>query len=252
MLPKLRGEPELQQALLNILTQLAAGYGDFAELDKALAYAKEALDVARQMKSSYDEAVVRVTLGNIYRLGGEIADARRSIEGRDNDSRRCAIPSREPYNTLATLITTSGRSAPARVPSRDDGCERVVCDGRLRRAACYSLRARRPMMHMVKTLIALTAVAACSQFLAAHAETRQASAAAAPRIKACSLVPKEEVKKHLPWNAVVDRMEPEEEAIGASGSSCNYPSVFIQVLPRGKMAWPPSQNAWLRTIQRHR
>ena len=108
MLPKLRGEPELQQALLNILTQLAAGYGDFDELDKALAYAKEALDVARQMKSSYDEAVVRVTLGNIYRLGGEIADARRSIEGRDNDSRRCAVPSREPYNTLATLITTSG------------------------------------------------------------------------------------------------------------------------------------------------
>ena len=104
-------------------------------------------------------------------------------------------------------------------------------------------------MHMVKaSLIALIAGAACSQFPAAQAESRQPSAAAAPRIKACSLLPKEEVKKHLPWNAVVDRMEPEEEAIGTSGSSCNYPSVFIQVLPRGKMAGPPSQNGGYEPI----
>ena len=59
----------------------------------------------------------------------------------------------------------------------------------------------------------------------------------------CSLLTKEEVKKHLPWHAVVDRMEPEEEAIGASGSSCNYPSVLIQVLSRGKASGPPSQKA---------
>lgn len=44
-------------------------------------------------------------------------------------------------------------------------------------------------------------------------------------------------QKHLPWNAVVDRMEPEEEAIG-----------FIHVLPRGKMAGPPSQNAGYEPI----
>lgn len=50
-------------------------------------------------------------------------------------------------------------------------------------------------------------------------------------VAACSLLPKEEVKGHLPWIDALDAMEPEEEPIGDSGSSCNYPSVFIQVLP---------------------
>jgi hypothetical protein len=58
-----------------------------------------------------------------------------------------------------------------------------------------------------------------------------AQAPSSPRINACSLVPKEEVKKYLPWIDVLDSMAPEEEPIGDSGSSCNYPSVFIQVLP---------------------
>ena len=51
------------------------------------------------------------------------------------------------------------------------------------------------------------------------------------RIKVCALLPKEEVKKHLPWIAALDRLAPEEEPFGTSGSSCNYPSVTIQVLP---------------------
>ena len=58
-----------------------------------------------------------------------------------------------------------------------------------------------------------------------------ASPSQAQRIQVCSLLPKEEVKKHLPWKAMFDRMAPEEEPIGAGGSSCNYPSVDIQVLP---------------------
>jgi hypothetical protein len=96
--------------------------------------------------------------------------------------------------------------------------------------------------------LALTAIAACSPLLAAQSATRQPSAGAPQKIKVCSLLPKEEVKKHLPWNAVVDRMEPEEEAIGPSGSSCNYPSVFIQVLPGTKTAGPPSQNGGYEAI----
>ena len=51
------------------------------------------------------------------------------------------------------------------------------------------------------------------------------------KISACALVPKEEVKKHLPWMPLLDQMAVEEEPIGKDGSSCNYPSVFIQVLP---------------------
>jgi hypothetical protein len=39
------------------------------------------------------------------------------------------------------------------------------------------------------------------------------------------------VKKHLPWIPVLDRMPIEEQPIRTSGPSCNYPTVFIQVLP---------------------
>ena len=55
--------------------------------------------------------------------------------------------------------------------------------------------------------------------------------ASAQKIAACSLLPKNEVKRHLPWPAALDQMPIEEEPVGVSGASCNYPSVFIQVLP---------------------
>ena len=67
---------------------------------------------------------------------------------------------------------------------------------------------------------------AVSQPLAA-----QARGATAPRVEVCKLVPVSEVKKHLPWQDFLDRMPPEEEAIGTSGSSCNYATVHVQVLP---------------------
>ena len=57
------------------------------------------------------------------------------------------------------------------------------------------------------------------------------SAAKPTRIKVCELLPKEEVKKHMPWQAMLDGLKIEEEPIGAEGSSCSYPSVHVQVLP---------------------
>lgn len=63
------------------------------------------------------------------------------------------------------------------------------------------------------------------------ADTALAQAPAAQRARACSLLPKEEVKKHLPWEAMLDNIAPEETPIGAAGSSCDYPGVTIQVLP---------------------
>jgi hypothetical protein len=48
-------------------------------------------------------------------------------------------------------------------------------------------------------------------------------------IKACSLLPKEEVKKHLPWDASLDKMPLEETPISNTGSSCNYPNAHIRV-----------------------
>jgi hypothetical protein len=50
------------------------------------------------------------------------------------------------------------------------------------------------------------------------------------RLAACKLLSREEVKKILPWPAMFEQMPIEEEPIGATGSSCNYPSVTIQVL----------------------
>jgi hypothetical protein len=82
------------------------------------------------------------------------------------------------------------------------------------------------------TLIVIGALSASPPSLAAQSKTpQQAPAARSPKIGACSLMTKEEVKKHLPWRPMLDQFAPEEEAIGISGSSCNYPSVFIQVMP---------------------
>ncbi|RPI55603.1 MAG: hypothetical protein EHM55_07435, partial [Acidobacteria bacterium] len=77
-------------------------------------------------------------------------------------------------------------------------------------------------------LIAVGVVSACPPSLLAHPNTsQQPPAAGSPRIRACALLPKEEVKKQLPWIPVLDQMAVEEEPVGISGSSCNYPTVFI-------------------------
>lgn len=65
--------------------------------------------------------------------------------------------------------------------------------------------------------------------------TRQKSAPSTSekteRISACSLLTRAEVKKLMPWPAMLDNLPNQEDAIGASGSACEYPSVGIQVLP---------------------
>lgn len=77
-------------------------------------------------------------------------------------------------------------------------------------------------------LITMGIVFACPLLLMAQT---QPSAIGSPRVKACSLVPKEEVKRYLPWKSHFDHLPTEEEPIGTSGSSCGYPSVFVQILP---------------------
>jgi len=50
-------------------------------------------------------------------------------------------------------------------------------------------------------------------------------------VKVCSLLSLAEVKKLAPWPSHVDAIaKPQEEAIGSTGSSCNYPGVSIQVM----------------------
>lgn len=50
-------------------------------------------------------------------------------------------------------------------------------------------------------------------------------------VKVCSLLSPADVKKLAPWEKHLDPFaKGEEEAIGTTGSSCNYPTVFIQVM----------------------
>lgn len=58
----------------------------------------------------------------------------------------------------------------------------------------------------------------------------QARQGALPVLRACSLVTKEEVKRHLPWAAMLDQFDPEEDAMGTYGTGCEYPSVRVQVM----------------------
>jgi hypothetical protein len=74
-------------------------------------------------------------------------------------------------------------------------------------------------------LVSLGLVFSTPSSLLAQASTSEG------RVGVCSLLPKEEIKKHLPWESFLDQMPIEEEAIGASGSACSYPTVHIQVLP---------------------
>jgi hypothetical protein len=84
------------------------------------------------------------------------------------------------------------------------------------------------MKHLTKATLVAIGVGCV---LPTTLEAQQPAAATGTRVRACALVTKADVKKHLPWAPMLDNMPVEEDAIGTSGSSCNYPSVTIQVLP---------------------
>lgn len=84
------------------------------------------------------------------------------------------------------------------------------------------------MRHIAKATLMVVAMG-CALPPSLHAQRPAAAGTAA--IRACALVTKADVKKHLPWAPMLDNMPVEEEPVGATGSSCNYPSVTIQVLP---------------------
>ena len=50
-------------------------------------------------------------------------------------------------------------------------------------------------------------------------------------VEVCALVPLADVKKLAPWPPHIDPYaKAEEEAIGSTGSSCNYPTAHVQVM----------------------
>ena len=87
-------------------------------------------------------------------------------------------------------------------------------------------------MPLIVRTVLLAVVTASVGVQAAPARQKPAvSPAAKPeRINACSLLTREEVKKIVPWDPRLDQFDIEEEAIGTTGSGCEYPLVRIQVL----------------------
>jgi len=79
---------------------------------------------------------------------------------------------------------------------------------------------------MTRLMRIVTVATACALPMPAHAS--QPSAAG---IKVCELLPKDEVKKLIGGDQIFDMKPPEEEPLGTYGSSCNYPTVMVQVIP---------------------
>jgi hypothetical protein len=78
------------------------------------------------------------------------------------------------------------------------------------------------------------AITAAFFFFAAGAVARGVSQGTGTKyqvVKVCSLLSVAEVKKLAPWPPHLDSFaKGEEEPVGSAGSSCNYPTVFIQVM----------------------
>ena len=85
---------------------------------------------------------------------------------------------------------------------------------------------------MITTHVALVMPMTVMLALSVNVSIAQnSSAQKSQRINACSLLTREEVRKHAPWATPLDQVATEEEPIGTSGSACTYPSVMIQLLP---------------------
>lgn len=84
--------------------------------------------------------------------------------------------------------------------------------------------------HTVRRLLAIVAVAGIVPS-APLAGQKPAASGGYQVVKVCPLVSLAEVKKLAPWAPHLDPFaKAEEEALGAYGSSCNYPTVHVQVM----------------------
>jgi hypothetical protein len=67
---------------------------------------------------------------------------------------------------------------------------------------------------------------------------QQPNATKDPTMHACSVLPRAEVRKLVPWSDHMERIFPqEEEDRFANGSGCEYPSVRVQVMTTSKEHW---------------
>lgn len=90
--------------------------------------------------------------------------------------------------------------------------------------------------YMRRVLICGVVIASVS-FPVVASQSRGGSATAGGRVSACALLPVDLMVKVGGINpAMAKYLEPEEEAIGATGSACEYGDVRLQVNPFGKGA----------------
>ena len=78
----------------------------------------------------------------------------------------------------------------------------------------------------------MTLAAVCTACLPVFGQQKAPAPAGATsdRIRACSLLTKAEAKKLLQWPSMLDQLPIEEEPLGTTGSSCNYPNAHVQVM----------------------
>ena len=86
-------------------------------------------------------------------------------------------------------------------------------------------------MHQLSRALILTVLVDVCSSAIVSASSQGGAAGTYQVVKVCSLVTVAEVKKVAPWPPHLDQFaKAEEEPVGTRGSSCNYPTVFVQVL----------------------
>ena len=88
------------------------------------------------------------------------------------------------------------------------------------------------MYQLSRALTVIAVVGVClPQPVAGESPQARGAAGNYQVVKVCSLVSVAEVKKLVPWAPQLDQFaKAEEEPLGTYGSSCNYPTVFVQVM----------------------
>jgi hypothetical protein len=86
---------------------------------------------------------------------------------------------------------------------------------------------------LTRTLVTVSLAGGLLGASPAERQKPTSPAAQEQRVSACSLLPRAEVRKILPWPDLLDQFKDEEEPIGATGSGCSFPSVYVQILSYG-------------------
>jgi hypothetical protein len=83
------------------------------------------------------------------------------------------------------------------------------------------------MRHVVMLLVTI----GCITSQAAASQARSGPAAGQPAVRACAVLTKELVAPFTENKKILDLIPPQEEALGTSGTACEYGAVRLQLFP---------------------